>query len=64
MPDEKTMLTYMINTYIDHKYGNIEDNGLSETYGLEGAKEIVKSDILTATGMTEEYFNSLKIDFF
>lgn len=63
MPEVKTMLIYMINTYIDYKYGNIEDNSLTEKYGLDGAKEIIKNDIISATGMTSEYSDTLGIDF-
>ena len=64
MSDVKTMLIYMINTYIDYKYGNIEDNLLTDKYGLDGAREIVKKEILSVTGMTSEYFDTLGIDFF
>lgn len=51
---DKDFLVYMINTYIDEKYG----------YPNEDNSEEIKRDILTATGMTESYFEELGIDGF
>lgn len=51
---DKDFLVYMINTYIDEKYGCPDDDNSEE----------IKRDILTATGMTESYFEELNIDGF
>ena len=46
---EKDMLIYMINTYVDERYGT-----------GEGRSEEIENDILSATGMSWEYFDSIK----
>ena len=42
------MLIYMINTYTDEKYG------------ASGDFETIKEDIMSATGMSEEYFEAIQ----
>lgn len=47
-PKLQQMLIYMVNTYIDEKYG------------ITGDFETIKEDIITATGMSEAYFESIQ----
>lgn len=48
---EKEMLIFMINTYVDEKYGT-----------GDGKRAEIEKDIITATGMTSEYYDSIKSD--
>jgi len=57
--NQEEMLRYMINTYIDYRYGNIDPE-----FKGEDIREAVMNDVLTATGMTKEYFLTLGVDFF